>query len=636
MNTKNADFAESFSILLENSEFLHKLKNYGFLFNNSGNLRPLTSDEIKQLEAQCNFCANWNLILSNNDFDPSFIRGNTFIGRCTLGRFDGTDILVDENIKHPNGIYNSTIIESRIESGALVANTACLANALINSAACLYSVGNISASKQCLFGNGTEIRVGNELGGRTINILADMDFELAAHIIMNRDDTSFLKVCEDLSLEYAKRAQQNFCVVESSAIIRHTSTIKNSFIGQSAIIDGAELIEESTVLSSQEEPVFVSAGSIVRKSCLQWGSKVTDISIVEKSLLSGHSTITRHAKTICCIIGANTEIAEGEATSSLVGPFTGYHHQSLLIAALWPLGRGNVAYGANVGSNHTGKAPDQELICGEGLFFGLGTSIKFPANYAASPYSIIATGVCTQAQRVEFPFSLINSPSHADKNIPLSYNEISPGWMLANNIYAILRNEKKFAARSYSNDPSAFTGILRAEIIDMMLKARDTLSAAPIKDFYTDKDINMLGQNYMTRRSLESGIESYNFYIRYYIGSALWNKLRPRPDNTAQQADIFFAGNNKINEHALALADKEFAEKNVQQQLQDFASKNQTIAEKILRSKTRDDQKGRLIIDDYEYVNVTADNDPLIIETAKKAEEIQKAVNEFLKSGLFF
>lgn len=35
-----------------------------------------------------------------------------------------------------------------------------------------------------------------------------------------------------------------------------------------------------------------------------------------------------------------------------------------LRVALWPEGRGNVAYGANVGSNHTGKLADQEAVPG--------------------------------------------------------------------------------------------------------------------------------------------------------------------------------------------------------------------------------------------------------------------------------
>jgi hypothetical protein len=80
----------------------------------------------------------------------------------------------------------------------------------------------------------------------------------------------------------------------------------------------------------------------------------------------------------------------------------------MLIAALWPEGKGNIAAGANVGSNHTSRAPDQEFWPGEGLYVGLGVNIKYPADFTQAPYTIIATGVSTLPQKVAFPFSLIN------------------------------------------------------------------------------------------------------------------------------------------------------------------------------------------------------------------------------------
>ena len=631
MKKENAVFAEKFTSLLENSVFLQKLKNHNLLLNNTTDLRTLTDAEIKQLETQGNFCEHWNLMLVSKDFTPHFIRGSIFIGKCVLRHFDGKYVSVDSNIEFPNGIYNSTIIESRIENNALIANTSCISKTLINAAAIIYAAGNISSSTDCLFGNGTEIRVGNELGERKIRLLADMDFELASFIIMNRDETEFLQTCAGLTSEYIKLIGEQCTIIESDAIIRNVPIIRNSFIGENALLAGAQLIEESTILSSLKERTTVSAGAIVRKSCLQWAANVTDMAIADSSLLCDYSTVTRHGKATACIIGANTEISEGETTSSLIGPFIGYHHQSLLIAALWPKGRGNVGYGANVGSNHTGKAPDQEIVCGEGVFFGLGTSIKFPSNFHEAPYSIIATGVITQAQRVAFPFSLINSPSHAENVIPLSYNEISPGWILANNIYAIVRNEKKFIERNKSSRLAPFAGTFRAETIDMMIKARDVLLSAEDKEYYTDADITLLGKNYMTKRSLKSGIENYNFYIRYYVGCAIWNSLRLPSEDAA---GVMYANTEgSKNEHALSLVPKEFAGMNIAEQLNDFAEKCKTIAEKISRSKTRDDEKGREIIDDYEHVSILASNDPLILETQKKAKETAEAIEMFLKNN---
>ena len=95
------------------------------------------------------------------------------------------------------------------------------------------------------------------------------------------------------------------------------------------------------------------------------------MAIVENSLLIEHSCVERHAKVVRSIIGPNTSIAEGEVTSCLVGPFVGFHHQALLIGALWPEGKGNIGYGAECGFKPYGQAPDQEIRCGEGAFFGL-------------------------------------------------------------------------------------------------------------------------------------------------------------------------------------------------------------------------------------------------------------------------
>src|SRR5208282_4258957 len=172
------------------------------------------------------------------------------------------------------------------------------------------------------------------------------------------------------------------------------------------------------------------------------------LALVERSVLTEHSHAERHGKVTHSILGPNTGVAEGEVTASLLGPFVSFHHQALLIATLWPEGKGNVAYGANVGSNHTSKAPDQEFWPGEGMFLGLGVNIKFPADFSKAPYSIITCGVTTLPQKVMFPFSMINLPSAMQRGISPAFNEIIPAWLLTDNLYTLKRNEGKYQARN--------------------------------------------------------------------------------------------------------------------------------------------------------------------------------------------
>jgi hypothetical protein len=104
---------------------------------------------------------------------------------------------------------------------------------------------------------------------------------------------------------------------------------------------------------------------------------------------------------------------------------------------------GNVAYGAKVGANHTGRMNDQESWPGEGCFFGLGAIVKYPLNLLASPYSIIAAGSTVPPQRVSFPFSLISVPDrplYKDGNpVGPAVCAIRPGWVLYSNPYMIDR-----------------------------------------------------------------------------------------------------------------------------------------------------------------------------------------------------
>src|SRR5262249_6641289 len=158
---------------------------------------------------------------------------------------------------------------------------------------------------------------------------------------------------------------------------------------------GATAVSDSTILSSQAERAQILSGSCLTSSLVQWGSETATFAVIDRSVLTEHSQVRRHGQISKSILGPNTAVAGGEVTSSLAGPFVSLHHQALLIATVWPSGKGNVSAGARVGANHTSRAPDQECWPGEGMFFGLGVNVKFPADFRAAPYIVIAAGVTT-------------------------------------------------------------------------------------------------------------------------------------------------------------------------------------------------------------------------------------------------
>jgi bifunctional N-acetylglucosamine-1-phosphate-uridyltransferase/glucosamine-1-phosphate-acetyltransferase GlmU-like protein len=124
----------------------------------------------------------------------------------------------------------------------------------------------------------------------------------------------------------------------------------------------------------------------VKNVMLKWNASIMDHSYISHILLMEHAHAGPKSLVAQSLLGPDVHVSAGEVHASVIGPNTNAHHQSLVIGVLWLLGRGNVGYGANVGSNHTGRLPDQETCSGEGIFWGL--SCEFPVDLSYSPYSI--------------------------------------------------------------------------------------------------------------------------------------------------------------------------------------------------------------------------------------------------------
>jgi hypothetical protein len=618
--------------ILENSEFLNAVrllkqeKAKSRLFGDA--VRHLSENEVARLKTQGNKSSDWNAILVSEGFRPDWIADTMFLGPCVLGAFDGRPVTTDTSLSLPSGIYKSTIADSEIAGSSLVSGST-VARYVVCEGAVVYCVGSLACSGKCSFGNGRDIPVGIETGGREILSFADITIPIAQAVATRRNDNQLQSGYRDFVNAYVDACTSVVGIVNEQGIVRHTARVEDTYVGPGGVIDGATLVQNCTMLCTPEEKAVISHGAIARNSCMQWGCDITSLAIVDDSVLIEHSCVERHGKVRQSIIGPNTIIAEGEVTACLVGPFVGFHHQALLIAALWPEGMGNVACGANVGSNHTSKAPDQELWCGEGTFFGLGANVKYPADFTRAPYSVIATGVTTPPQRVEFPFSLINIPSMRPNEVPAFFNEIFPGWVLSNNIYAVKRNESKFLKRNKAKRSAFAFDALRPDTVDMVVTARNRLSDITTKrERYLDTDIPGLGKNVITEESRAKGLAAYNFYIEYYCLCGLYRRLAAGAPASTVYSD---AANDAAGEHQRTLLVKEgLAGRSVSENLKRLVAMHEKVAADTQKAKEKDDGRGRAIIDDYGAAHTPAAADPFVRETIEKTKKLKSEIGQMI------
>ena len=502
-----------FSRILETSSFLSLCRALGqpeeVVFPGR-KLRKLKSGEIRVLEKQGNIAEDWRRISVVDDFSPKRIHGNFFPGPCILGSFAEMAHTIGAAIS--SGIYFSTLSEVIVGDNALIHRCPLVSRYIIDARACMTASRLEGPPAGSAFGNGTMIRAGIEAGGRSVPVFCDLDPALAESSARGELDPRELK--EFLA------AYRNAAALPSGYAGKNCringSLVRGSFIGEGVVLDGASRVEDSTLFAEEKTEIYVGAGCIIDETVIRPGCRFDAQAVSARSFFADSSGANRQAKITESYIGPNTHIAEGEVTSAFVGPFVSFHHQSLLIAAFWPGGRGNIGHGANVGSNHSSRAPDGELWPGEGMFFGLGCNIKYPADYSRSPYSIVATGVTALPQKLEYPFSLITQQEAFSPAAPSGYNRLIPAWVLKDNFYTLWRSMRKFSRRNKTPHIPLETDPLHAGNIALMREALDRLkSPAQKKDVYFPGDIPGIGKNILFEEDRAQAAETYAWFIRF-------------------------------------------------------------------------------------------------------------------------
>lgn len=621
-------------------------------------------------------------------FRPSAVHGCTFGGRVVLGGVGDASApqLEVDGVSFRSGLQHSTIVDSTVLDGALVARTALLSRCVVGERGCVVGCGSVICRLPgSRFGNGRSLKVVVETGGRETPIFAEMTFEGAAALAGDRSDPAALARAAALVEEYAGRASAGWTLVCSDATVLNCPRVEDAFIGAGALVEGSRVIDTTVLSAPGPGPgrAVIRGGALLEHSLVQWGCRCDSMAVVSGSLLCATATVARHAKVVDSVLAPCSGAAEGEITASVVGPFVGFHHQSLLIACYWPAGRGNVGHGANVGSNHTGKAPDQELWPGEGMFFGLATSIKYPSNFVRSPYSLVATGVSTLPQRLEMPFSLINSPSRHVDGLSPALNEIMPGWVLSDNLYMVLRGERKFWERGAAprelppGQGQVHYGheALRPATVLMMLEAKARLEgAAPDPAaaaaaaatgtgtgtaVYTDGDVPGLGKNYMTESSRARGIEAYRTMARFYALRVLWRAVEAGEPAPALVASLRAPGCRRAAAEWARATDspsgavrpgspgpaadewRRFAcgvlhddlgpAPGLPELLQLYARTFVDLADAVLQSKQKDDKRGSRVIDDYGAAHgEAAATDPVVAAVTAESRRTATSIARYL------
>jgi len=467
----------------------------------------LDSVQIDKLVSQGCSSPNWNLIKFTAQSDLDLVKNCSFDGSVS--------------VHIPGGMLQSSSFKNcRIEGPLTVVSTALIASMTLLPGSRVEYCGTIrwNSAPGAL---DAFINAGVETGQRRVPVVPHFDHSDVAFLgsAPGRPDIS-----EAVSFREKLRGRvKGF--IGRDACVSNCSSILNTVVMKDAVIDNATAVRGSILF----EGASATDGALVRNSVLQWNSSVDSFAVVENSIVGECACVEKHGKLTDSFLGADSVLGEGEVTASVVGPLTGIHHQSLLIAAWWPGGCGNIGYGANIGSNHTSRLPDQEIRPGTGMFFGLSTSVKYPADFSRSPFTVIATGLTTLPQRVSFPFSLITLPHKRPQGVPDGWYRLIPGWVLYRNLYSVLRNQWKYGNRLKAVHTAVDTYVFSDEILEMVQDAKHALEHS------SSHSIPEAGKNYITEEDRLQGIEIYRKCLR---AAELWKNKQTGMLNSSETGEL--------------------------------------------------------------------------------------------------
>ena len=416
--------------------------------------RPLTSQEIRQLEAQGNtsFRQDWKNVrvrLSAQEFEPDLIQNCRFQGPVVLGQLRRARLKFHD-LELDCGLYNSYLDRVVLEDDVCIRNVAYLVNYHIKSRVILFNIGEMSCTYHSKFGNGwvkageeesvrIQIGVGNENDGRAIlpfeGILPADGYLWSRY----RDDKRLMERFVELTEAGNNREEPTYGLVDEDAVVKNTLLIKDVKIGSHAYIKGALKLKNITVCSSREEPSQIGEGVEMVNGIMGYGSKVFYQAVAVRFIIGRNCQLKYGARLLNSFLGDNSTVSCCELLNNLIFPFHEQHHNSSFLIATTILGQSNIAAAATIGSNHNSRSPDGEILAGRGFWPGLASDFKHNSRFAS--FCLVAKGSYEHELCINYPFSLV-SVGVVSQEI-----RIVPAYWFLYNMFAIARNNSKFKKR---------------------------------------------------------------------------------------------------------------------------------------------------------------------------------------------
>ncbi len=479
------------------------------------NYRKLTGEEIEILKSQMCAASDWNDMEVAEGFNAKYVRHSRFSGKIRLGKFEKRFSLPGGMEKH-SGIYYATLHNVTVGDDCCVENVKnYIANYVIGDNTFIENVDIILTDGPSSFGNGVEISVLNETGGREVVIYDRLSAQTAYMMALYRHRPKTIARLRDMIARHVESVTSSTGYIGSNVTIVDSGYIKNVKIGDFCKIEGTSRLKNGSINCNEHAPVHIGVGVIGDDFIISSGSSVEDGVNITKCFVGQACKLGHNYSASDSLFFSNCQGENGEACAIFAGPYTVTHHKStLLIAGMFSFM--NAGSGSNQ-SNHMYKlGPIHQGIMERGAKTSSDSYILWPAKVGA--FSLVMGRHVSHQDTSNLPFSYLIEQQNT------SY--IVPGANLKS--VGTIRDAKKWPQRDKRTDPDRLDqvncNLLSPYTIQKMLNAIEILKelqrvSGETSDAYTYQS------GKIKNSSLKKGLKYYGMAIDKFLGNSFITRL---------------------------------------------------------------------------------------------------------------
>ena len=477
--------------------------------------RKLTEGEVRTLEAHLCTAADWDMIEVSEDFSPEHVRNTRFSGRIRMGAFRKEFALPGGMRKH-SGLYHATLHNVVVGDDCCIENVKnYIANYTIGHDTFIENVDIILTDGTSSFGNGVEVSVLSETGGREVAIHDRLSAQTAYIMALYRHRPEMISRLKEMVAHYVEGVSSDMGTIGSDVVIVESGYIKNVKVGDCCKIEGASRLKNGSINSTYDAPVHVGVGVIGDDFIISGGACVEDGVTFSRCFIGQACKLGHNYSATDSLFFANCQGENGEACSIFAGPFTVTHHKStLLIAGMFSFM--NAGSGSNQ-SNHMYKlGPIHQGIMERGAKTASDSYILWPAKVGA--FSLVMGRHVSHQDTSDLPFSYLIE----QQNVSF----IMPGANLKS--VGTIRDAKKWPVRDRrtGNDrlDQVNCNLLSPYTIQKMLNGISVLKRLQ-EISGVNSDIYSYQSGKIKNTSLRNGLKYYGMAIDKFLGNSLITRI---------------------------------------------------------------------------------------------------------------